>query len=472
MDLKSRLVNRLSDSGNTPESARPRATDGAALVPGSGNQGAPQRGFRALSEPEREWQHRLHQELMTMVDLSVLTHMEEKEARLQVRELAGRLLNKHVAPLSASSRDAVIRSIEDEIFGLGPIEPLLADPSVSDILVNDCKNIYVERHGKLELTAQRFRDDAHLMNIIERILSAVGRRVDESSPMADARLKDGSRVNVIIPPLAIDGPCISIRRFPADHLKVEDLVRFGTLTPAIADLLKCVVRGRMNILISGGTGSGKTTLLNVLSGFIPHDERIVTIEDAAELQLQQPHVVRLETRPANLEGKGEIKQRDLVRNALRMRPERIILGEIRGEEAFDMLQAMNTGHDGSLATIHANSPRDALARLENMVAMTGLELPTKMVRTQIASAVNIVIQVSRLEDGTRRVLSFQEIQGMEGDVFTMSEIFRFERHGLDEQNHVVGRLQATGVVPGFYERLQQRGIAPPIAIFSADKDRP
>ena len=472
MDLKSRLLNRPSEGGDAAVPARQRPADGAAAAMVATSQTTSQHGFRALSKPEREWQHRLHQELMTMVDLSVLTHMEEKEAKLQVRELAGRLLNKHVAPLSASSRDAVIRSIEDEIFGLGPIEPLIADPSVSDILVNDCKNIYVERHGKLELTAQRFRDDAHLMNIIERILSAVGRRVDESSPMADARLKDGSRVNVIIPPLAIDGPCISIRRFPADHLKVEDLIRFGTLSPAIADLLKCVVRGRMNILISGGTGSGKTTLLNVLSGYIPHDERIVTIEDAAELQLQQPHVVRLETRPANLEGKGEVKQRDLVRNALRMRPERIILGEIRGEEAFDMLQAMNTGHDGSLATIHANSPRDALARLENMVAMTGLDLPTKMVRTQIASAVNIVIQVSRLEDGTRRVLSFQEIQGMEGDVFTMSEIFRFERHGLDEQNRVLGQLRATGVVPGFYERLQQRGIAPPIAIFSADKERP
>jgi len=472
MDLKSRLVNSLSNGSDASETSRISPTDRAATAVMSGMQPAAKAGFRALSEPEREWQYRLHQELMTMVDLSVLTHMEEKEARIQVRELAGRLLNKHVAPLSASSREAVIRCIEDEIFGLGPIEPLIGDPSVSDILVNDCKNIYVERHGKLELTSQRFRDDAHLMNIIERILSAVGRRVDESSPMADARLKDGSRVNVIIPPLAIDGPCISIRRFPSDHLKVEDLIRFGTLSPAIADLLKCVVQGRMNILISGGTGSGKTTLLNVLSGYIPQDERIVTIEDAAELQLQQPHVVRLETRPANLEGKGEVRQRDLVRNALRMRPERIILGEIRGEEAFDMLQAMNTGHDGSLATIHANSPRDALARLENMVAMTGLELPTKMVRTQIASAVNIVIQVSRLEDGTRRVLSLQEIQGIEGDVFTMSEIFKFERHGLDKQNRVVGRLRATGVVPGFHERLQQRGIAPSITIYSGDKDTP
>jgi Flp pilus assembly protein, ATPase CpaF len=467
MDLKSRLLNSVPQAAAARTGADDQGRDGTASAIQAGPLSRPG-GYRALSEPEREWQYRLHQELMTMIDLSVLTRMEEKDARVQVRELAGRLLNKHVAPLSASSREAVIRSIEDEIFGLGPIEPLLGDPAVSDILVNDCTNIYVERHGKLELTPQRFRDEAHLMNIIERILSAVGRRVDESSPMADARLKDGSRVNVIIPPLAIDGPCISIRRFPAEHLKVADLIQFGTLSPAMADLLKCVVRGRLNILISGGTGSGKTTLLNVLSGFIPHDERIVTIEDAAELQLQQPHVVRLETRPANLEGKGEVKQRDLVRNALRMRPERIILGEIRGEEAFDMLQAMNTGHDGSLATIHANSPRDSLARLENMVAMTGLELPTRMVRAQIASAVNIVMQISRLEDGTRHVLSLQEIQGMEGDVFTMSEIFRFERRGLDDQNRVVGSLKATGVIPEFYERLQRRGIAPPISVFGAD----
>lgn len=472
MDLKSRLLNSLPAGSQAERVSHEEPGDESGTpLPQSGP--VPRsKGIRALSEPEREWQYRLHQELMTMIDLTVLTHMDEKEARTQVRELAIRLLNKHVAPLSSASRDTVIRSIEDEIFGLGPIEPLLEDPAVSDILVNDCKNIYVERHGKLELTPQRFRDDAHLMNIIERILSAVGRRVDESSPMADARLKDGSRVNVIIPPLAIDGPCISIRRFPVDHLKVDDLIRFGTLSPAMADLLKCVVRGRMNLLISGGTGSGKTTLLNVLSGYIPHDERIVTIEDAAELQLQQPHVVRLETRPSNLEGKGEVKQRDLVRNALRMRPERIILGEIRGEEAFDMLQAMNTGHDGSLATIHANSPRDALARLENMVAMTGLELPTRMVRAQIASAVNMVIQVSRLEDGTRRILSLQEIQGMEGDVFTMSEIFRFERHGLDEQSRVIGSLKATGVIPAFYERLKQRGIAPPISVFSENGDRP
>lgn len=425
---------------------------------------------KVLSEAERESEKSIHAELMEMIDLTVITELNPEEARRQLRAVVEQIIDQKALPLNAIARDNVVRSILDDIFGLGPLEPLLQDPSVTDILVNGCNQVYVERHGKLELTLQKFKDDQHLMNIIDRIVTAVGRRVDESSPLVDARLKDGSRVNVIIPPLAIDGPCMSIRRFPKVRLGMDDLIRFGTLTPVVAEVLKAIVRGRLNILISGGTGSGKTTVLNILSGYIPGDERIVTIEDAAELQLQQPHVVRLETRPANVEGKGEIRQRELVKNSLRMRPERIIVGEVRGDEAFDMLQAMNTGHDGSLATIHANSPRDVLARLENMVAMTGMDLPAKMVHAQIASAINVVLQVSRLEDGSRRLLSLQEIQGMEGDVITMSEIFAFERQGLDDRGQVAGVLRATGVVPSFFEKLQRRGIAPPYEVFSPDRD--
>ncbi|MEN8259711.1 MAG: CpaF family protein, partial [Pseudomonadota bacterium] len=358
---------------------------------------------------------------------------------------------------------------EDEILGLGPLEPLLADPTVSDILVNGCSRVFVERYGKLELTPLRFQNDAHLMNIIDRIVSGVGRRIDESSPMVDARLKDGSRVNAVIPPLAIDGPSVSIRRFSVERLSMDDLVQLRTLTLMVAEVLKGIVKVRLNVIISGGTGSGKTTLLNVLSGYIPEDERIITIEDSAELQMQQPHVVRLETRPPNIEGKGEVKQRDLVRNSLRMRPERIVVGEVRGEEAFDMLQAMNTGHDGSLTTVHANSPRDALARLENMVAMAGLDLPVKAVRTQIASAVNVVLQLVRLEDGQRKLISVQEINGMEGDIITMSEIFTFQRQGVDEQGNVVGRFRATGIVPKFHEHLQKRGVNLSLKVFDPER---
>lgn len=466
MDLKQ----RLRGASATPVPATQEAPKPAPL-PAQEWKPADRIALRALSDTEREWKTTLYKELMEMIDLSVIADLDPKEARRQIREIVERLLNHHALPLNSVAREVVTRSIEDEILGLGPLEPLLDDPSVTDILVNGSQQIYVERRGKLELTPQKFQDDAHLMNIIDRIVTAVGRRIDESTPLVDARLKDGSRVNVIIPPLAIDGPCMSIRRFPKERLRTADLIRLGTITPAIAELLKAMVKGRLNILISGGTGSGKTTFLNILSGYIPADERIVTIEDAAELQLQQPHVVRLETRPANVEGKGEIKQRDLVKNALRMRPERIILGEIRSEEAFDMLQAMNTGHDGSLATVHANSPRDALARLENMVAMTGMDLPAKMVHAQIASAVNAIVQVARLEDGSRRLLSLAEIQGMEGEVITMSEIFTYERRGLDENGHVIGSLKATGVVPNFYETLKHRGIAPPHDIFNPNRDR-
>jgi pilus assembly protein CpaF len=395
----------------------------------------------------------------------LIATVEEAQAREQIRETSRRLMTDEAAPLSVAQRQAIVKQIEDEVLGHGPLEPLLQDPAVADILVNGPDQVFVERHGKLQLTDVRFHDNAHLLNIIDRIVSAVGRRVDESSPMVDARLKDGSRVNVIIPPLALDGPTMSIRRFSVEKLKVEDLVRFGSLTQGAADALSAMVNLRMNIVISGGTGAGKTTLLNILSGFIPADERVVTIEDSAELQLRQPHVVRLETRPPNIEGRGEVNARDLVRNSLRMRPDRIVVGEVRGAEALDMLQAMNTGHDGSLTTVHANTPRDALARIETMVSMTGINFPIKALRTQIASAVHIVVQASRHEDGKRRVTSIAEVNGMEGDVITMSEIFTFQREGIDANGNVLGSLKPTGIVPAFFKLLAPRGIELPVSIF-------
>jgi len=422
--------------------------------------------MRPLSPTEREWKQRIYDRLLKVLDLSLLGSLEEQAARSQIREITTRLLLEESAPLSLAQRQFVTRRIEDEVMGHGPLEPLLADPTVSDILVNGSQQVYVERHGKLEMTEVRFNDDAHLMNIIDRIVSAVGRRVDESSPMVDARLKDGSRVNVIIPPLALDGPMMSIRRFAVELFRVEDLIRLGTINEQMAMVLKAIVHGRLNVVISGGTGAGKTTLLNIVSGFVPHNERVVTIEDSAELQLQQPHVVRLETRPPNIEGKGQVAQRDLVRNALRMRPERIIVGEVRGPEALDMLQAMNTGHDGSLTTVHANSPRDALSRIETMVSMTGITFPMRALRAQMASAINVVIQVARDEDGKRRLTSLQEINGMEGEVITMSEIFAFERRGLDANGNVLGELKPTGVVPAFQRRLAARGIELPVSLFS------
>ena len=426
---------------------------------------------RQFSPTEREWKQRIYDRLLKVLDLSLLGSLEESVARSQIREITTRLLLEESAPLSLAQRQFVTRRIEDEVMGHGPLEPLLADPTVSDILVNGPHKVYVERHGKLEQTEVRFNDDAHLMNIIDRIVSAVGRRVDESSPMVDARLKDGSRVNVIIPPLALDGPMMSIRRFAVELFKAEDLIRLGTINEPMAMVLKAIVHGRLNVVISGGTGAGKTTLLNIVSGFVPVTERVVTIEDSAELQLQQPHVVRLETRPPNIEGKGQVAQRDLVRNALRMRPERIIIGEVRGAEALDMLQAMNTGHDGSLTTVHANSPRDALSRIETMVSMSGITFPMRALRAQMASAINIVIQVARDEDGKRRVVSLQEINGMEGEVITMSEIFAFERRGVDANGNVLGELKATGVVPAFQRRLAGRGIELPISLFSVSADK-
>ena len=425
---------------------------------------------RPLTPAERECQELVYQRLLKVMDLSLIGSLEDREARRQIREICDRLITEEQAPLSVASRQRVVKRIEDEVLGLGPLEPLLSDRTVSDILVNGAGQVYVERRGRLELTDVRFNNDAHLLKIIDRIVSAVGRRIDESSPMVDARLKDGSRVNAIIPPLALDGPSMSIRRFAVELLSIEDLVRLGSLTAEIAEVLSGIVRGRLNVLVSGGTGAGKTTLLNLLSGFIPATERIVTIEDSAELQLQQPHVVRLETRPANIEGRGAVAQRDLVRNSLRMRPDRIVIGEVRGPEALDMLQAMNTGHDGSLTTIHANTPRDALGRVENMVSMTGFNFPVKALRTQIASAIDIVIQVERHEDGRRRVVSLQETNGMEGDIITTSEIFKFERRGLDEQGNVLGELLSTGIVPAFERRLREHGIDLPVTLFRQPRD--
>ena len=426
--------------------------------------------MRPLTPAEKECKELVYQRLLKVMDLSLISSLPEREARSQIRTICERLLNEEQAPLALSSRQTVVKRIEDEVLGLGPLEPLLSDKSVSDILVNGSNQVYVERRGKLELTDVRFNNDAHLLNIIDRIVSAVGRRIDESSPMVDARLQDGSRVHAVIPPLALDGPSLSIRRFAVELLSMDDLTRLGTLTADLARVLNAIVKGRLNVLISGGTGAGKTTLLNLLSSFIPETERIVTIEDSAELQLQQPHVVRLETRPPNIEGRGAVTQRDLVRNSLRMRPDRIVIGEVRGGEALDMLQAMNTGHDGSLTTIHANTPRDALGRVENMVSMTGVSFPVKALRAQIASAIDVVLQVERQEDGRRRVVSLQETNGMEGDVITTSELFKFERRGLDKEGNVQGELVATGVVPSFDKRLRERGIELPLELFRLAHD--
>lgn len=385
--------------------------------------------------------------------------------RNEIATLIARILDEEKLLANDLERRQLTIDIYDEMFGFGPLESLLRDPSVSDILVNTASAVYVERYGRLELTDVTFYDDAHLMKVIEKIVSRVGRRIDESSPMVDARLPDGSRVNAIIPPSAIDGPLMSIRRFAVNPLKMDDLVNFQTLTPPMAQLLEALARAKVNVLVSGGTGSGKTTLLNILSGFIPDDERIVTIEDAAELQLQQHHVLRLETRPPNIEGKGEITQRTLVRNALRMRPDRIILGEVRGAEALDMLNAMNTGHEGSLATIHANTPRDALTRLENMIGVAGLALPPKTMRQQISSALSVVVQTARLTDGKRKIVSIQELTGMEGEIINMQEIFTFKRTGLDASGNVLGYFTATGVRPKFTERLTAFGIQLPDAMY-------
>ena len=421
-----------------------------------------------LTALEMEWKLKIRDRLLKVMDLSLIGTVEEDRARTEIGEIVQGLFAKESAPLSLDQRRRIVKAIENEVMGLGPLEPLLADGEIADILVNGPNQVYIEKHGKLQLTDVKFNDDDHLANIIDRIVSAVGRRIDESSPMVDARLKDGSRVNAIIPPLALDGPMMSIRRFGIDLLTMEDLIKFGALTEEVAKVLNGIVKAELNVLISGGTGAGKTTMLNVLSGYIPEDERIVTIEDSAELQLRQPHVVRLETRPPNIEGNGEVNQRELVRNSLRMRPDRIVVGEVRGPEALDMLQAMNTGHDGSLTTIHANTPRDALTRVENMVSMTGINFSSKVLREQISSAIDVVIQLSRHEDGRRRLVSLAEVNGMEGEIITMSELFKFDRTGVDEDGNVLGELQATGIVPGFYKKISDRGIELPIDVFSPD----
>jgi pilus assembly protein CpaF len=409
----------------------------------------------------------LHRKILDRLDLEKLGRTPGEAAREEVLLLIRNTVNSEAVPLSFAEREQLAREILDEIFGLGPLEPLLKDPTVSDILVNRFDQVFVERAGKIEPTGLSFKDDAHLMQIIDRIVSRVGRRVDESSPMVDARLADGSRVNAIIPPLAIDGPCLSIRRFGRDPVTARNMIENQTLTESMLELLSAMVKGRLNLLISGGTGAGKTTLLNVLSGYIPNSDRIVTIEDAAELQLKQQHVVRLETRPPNIEGKGAVRQRQLVINSLRMRPDRIVVGEVRGEEAFDMLQAMNTGHEGSLTTVHANSPRDALARLESMFSMANLNLPERAMRQQIASAIHAVVQIARLTDGTRKVISISEVTGMEGDVLAMQEIFLFERRAIDESGKVRGAFRATGIRPKFAERLATGGCRLRPALFES-----
>jgi pilus assembly protein CpaF len=407
-----------------------------------------------------ELKTRIHDRLLDLMDLSVVGSLDRSVLESELRGLLQKVIEESTdgVALNFAEREKLFTEIQNEVLGLGPLEPFLKDPTISDVLVNTYNQIYIERFGKLEATDGRFKDNAHLIKIIDKIVSSVGRRIDESSPMVDARLSDGSRVNAIIPPLAVDGPILSIRRFAVDPLELEDLLSFKTLPPQLGEVLKGIVRARLNVLISGGTGSGKTTLLNVLSRFIPEAERIVTIEDSAELQLKQEHLVRLETRPPNIEGKGEVTQRDLVINSLRMRPDRIIVGEVRGQEAFDMLQAMNTGHDGSLTTIHSNSPRDSLMRLETMVAMANFDIPSEFLRRYISSAIDVIIHVARLTDGTRKVTSLQELTGMEGNIITMQEIFSFQQESIDSEGKIIGRFRFHGVRPRFMEKFKIAGI--------------
>jgi len=403
---------------------------------------------------------RIHRKLIETLDLSKLSNLEMERVRVEIRHILEDMVKSESIPLSRADRDRLVMEVQHEVFGLGPLETLMKDSEIADILVNTHNQVYVERYGKLEKTDVRFRDDAHLMQIIERIVTRVGRRVDESSPMVDARLADGSRVNAIIPPLALDGPILSIRRFGAERLTMNDLIQFNSVPPQIAEVAAACVKSRLNMLVSGGTGAGKTTLLNCLSNYIPENERIVTIEDSAELKLQQEHIVRLETRPPNIEGQGTVTARDLVRNALRMRPDRIVVGEVRGGEALDMMQAMNTGHDGSISTVHANSARDALSRLETMMLMAGITLPERALREQIASALDVIVQLTRLSDGSRKVVEFAEITGMEGSTITTQTIFKFEQRGV-ENGKVVGEFVATGVMPSFMERLERYGFKLP-----------
>ena len=469
-------VARSTEDGGDEKSA-------PAPAPESGNGKKPADGMNTVagtevpeeSKQDQDAQRKLietkvhlHQRLLDIMNLSVIDKMPRDQFRREVGEMVRDLLAEEQIPLSLSERNQLSSDILDELLGLGPIEPLLKDPTVSDVLVNTYNQVYVERNGKLEHTPVKFKDDRHLLRIINKIVASVGRRIDESQPMVDARLEDGSRVNAIIPPLAVDGPLLSIRKFAKIPINIEKMIEFGTLTPQIAELIEAIVRCRLNVLISGGTGSGKTTLLNAMSTFISDAERIVTIEDAAELQLQQSHVARLETRPANIEGKGEIAQRELVKNSLRMRPDRIIVGEVRGGEAFDMLQAMNTGHDGSMTTIHANSCRDALSRLEQMIGMARIDIPLRSMRAQISSALQVVIQLQRMSDGRRRLTSIQEITGMEGEVVTMHEIFRFKRLSTSPDGVIHGEFRATGIRPKFFGVFESMGIQMSPDVFSPD----
>jgi len=442
MKFRDRLV--MTTKPNTKPAARDAAPP----------RHAPHSKMAPVDRAYQDLKLRIHRELLDRVDLTNLARVEIDQAASELKSVVTMLIEEQALPLSQRDRETLTDEILHEVYGLGPIEPLMRDPEVSDILVNTSRQIYIERAGKLEPTPVIFRDDAHLLQIIDRIVSKVGRRIDESSPMVDARLADGSRVNAIIPPLALDGPLLSIRRFGRAPLTAEDLLRLRSLTPEMITVLRAMVRGRLNLLISGGTGSGKTTLLNCLSSFIPDSERILTIEDSAELQLQQPHVCRLETRPANIEGRGEVTQRDLVRNSLRMRPDRIIVGEVRGAEVLDMLQAMNTGHDGSISTVHSNSARDSISRLEMMLQMSGITIPTRAMRQQISSAIDCIIHTARLTDGTRKITSVSEIAGMEGDTIMLQEIFQFQRDGIDADGMITGRFVATGIRPRFSERLK------------------
>jgi pilus assembly protein CpaF len=466
LSLRDRLMGRTSAVGTLqPPSLANGASGTSSVGPSSGMYAGVRSDEPALTAVE-QLKLDLHRRLIERLDLEALEKISDESVVVQqIRQAVTELLRGETTPFSQAEREEVVEQIVYEVIGLGPIEPLFRDRTITDILVNGAKEIYVERNGRLSRALTSFRDDAHLLAIIDRIVSRVGRRVDESSPMVDARLPDGSRVNAIIPPLAIDGPVLSIRRFGAE-ITIQKLVEYGALTEDMVNLLAGCVRARLNILISGGTGAGKTTLLNALSSFIPSSERVITIEDAAELRMQQEHVVRLETRPPNSEGRGEVVARDLVKNALRMRPDRIIVGEVRSAEALDMLQAMNTGHEGSLTTIHANTPRDALARLETMILFAGTNLPNRAMREQVSSALDLVIQVSRLTDGSRRVSSITEVTSMEGEVITMQEIYRFRRRGISVEGKVVGQFESTGVRPTFIERLQLAGVELPPHLFA------
>ena len=462
MELKSRLeggskTDNFKDRLNSPTNQNSRgAIKRVGYVPIA---------IKIFTPLEIEFKQSIHTKLLDTLDLSLISGLNDQEARQQIRKATQRLIDEQAIPLNNQVCQQIITEIENDILGLGPIEALLHDPTISDILVNGYDKVYVERFGKLELTLVKFNDNNHLMKIIDRIVTKVGRRIDESSPMVDARLADGSRVNAIISPLAIDGPSLSIRRFAVVEMALDDLVEKDELTDYMAAFLKAAAQAKVNILISGGTGSGKTTILNAISNFIPNNERIITLEDSAELQLQLPHVLRLETRSANIEGKGEVTLRDLVRNALRMRPDRIVIGEVRSGEAFDMLQAMNTGHEGSLTTVHANNARDALSRVENMIFMAGMDMPAKAIRKQISSAIHLVIQLTRFEDGSRRIVSVCEIDGMEGEVITMSEIFKYMRKGIDAEGRVLGEFCATGVVPKCIGLMKQKGLKVDMKVF-------